>query len=197
MKYLLLAATAAAAAVVSAPATAATVVYESGPTVVLTYRPSTNDYDGAFRYRVVNNTPGDPNGDFIAQFSFISPVAGLASSIASNVIVSRNLGSDIDFLNAFINGTPGSVSNFGPGSSAFVFDAPVIQGLNTLTFTGRLNPNGNRVGNGLVTGSLTATAAVPEPAAWALFILGFGGIGGALRQRSKSVRVSKAKLHFS
>lgn len=39
-------------------------------------------------------------------------------------------------------------------------------------------------------------AAVPEPATWALFILGFGAIGGALRRRSSAVRVTKAKLHF-
>lgn len=42
-----------------------------------------------------------------------------------------------------------------------------------------------------------ASGAIPEPATWALFILGFGAIGGALRRRSSAVRVSKAKLHFA
>ena len=32
---------------------------------------------------------------------------------------------------------------------------------------------------------VNATAAVPEPAAWAMMMLGFGGIGFALRRRSK------------
>lgn len=35
-----------------------------------------------------------------------------------------------------------------------------------------------------------ATGAVPEPAAWALMILGFGGVGGALRRRNRSVAVA-------
>lgn len=46
--------------------------------------------------------------------------------------------------------------------------------------------------------SFTATtAAVPEPATWALFILGFGAIGATLRRRSSAVRVSKTKLRFA
>jgi Bacterial pre-peptidase C-terminal domain/PEP-CTERM motif len=35
---------------------------------------------------------------------------------------------------------------------------------------------------------LTPTAAVPEPAAWALMILGFGLVGGAMRRRTTQVR---------
>ena len=46
--------------------------------------------------------------------------------------------------------------------------------------------------------TLTGTAGiVPEPATWALFILGFGVIGATLRRRSGAVRVSKAQLHFA
>lgn len=40
-------------------------------------------------------------------------------------------------------------------------------------------------------------AAVPEPTTWALFILGFGMIGAALRRRSRAVRDIKAKLNFA
>lgn len=36
-------------------------------------------------------------------------------------------------------------------------------------------------------------AAVPEPTTWALFILGFGAIGGALRRKA----VRRAALHFA
>ncbi|MGR6331175.1 PEPxxWA-CTERM sorting domain-containing protein [Sphingomonas sp. XXL09] len=36
-----------------------------------------------------------------------------------------------------------------------------------------------------VTGFTTATAAVPEPATWALMILGMGAVGFAMRRRSK------------
>lgn len=190
---------AASAAVLATPATAATVVYTSGNEVALAYRPITDDYDGAFRFRIVNTTPGDPNGDFTAELTFTSPFVGLGSSQAGSVIVRGDLGSDVDFFSLLINGVSGGVSN-GPASSAFVIDAPVNFGSNTLTINGRLNPNGDRTGDGLVTGSLTIAAvagAVPEPATWALFIMGFGAIGGALRRRSGAVRVSKAKLNFA
>lgn len=200
MRPMLFALAAAGAAAIATPATAATVVYTSGSNVVLTFNPLTNDWDGAFRYRVINTLPGDPNGDFIAELTFISPIDGLGSATAGNVIVSGNLGSDIDFLTASINGASGFVINVSGASQGIVLDAPVSPGLNTLTFTGRLNPDGNRVGDGLVTGSLTVAAVaaiVPEPATWALFILGFGTIGTTLRRRSGAVRVSKAKLRFA
>ena len=199
MKYLLMAAAAATVTLVSTPATAATVVYSTGQNIVVDYRATTDDYDGAFRFRVVNQTPGDPNGDFTAEFTFLSPIDGLGSAIASNVIVNGNLGSDIDFYSVLLNGAAGVVENSGAASMAFRVDAPVTPGLNTLTFTGRLNPNGNRTGDGLVTGSLTLAAAglVPEPATWALFILGSGAIGGALRRRNASIRQVRAKLNFA
>lgn len=37
---------------------------------------------------------------------------------------------------------------------------------------------------------LTGVAAVPEPASWALMIVGFGMVGGAMRRRKPSVSVS-------
>ena len=40
-------------------------------------------------------------------------------------------------------------------------------------------------------------ATVPEPTTWALFILGFGAIGYAMRRRSSKVRVAKASLNFA
>lgn len=41
------------------------------------------------------------------------------------------------------------------------------------------------------------STAVPEPATWALFILGFGAIGHTMRRRSSKVRVAKASLNFA
>ncbi|WP_293352246.1 PEPxxWA-CTERM sorting domain-containing protein [Phenylobacterium sp.] len=38
-------------------------------------------------------------------------------------------------------------------------------------------------GNSLEIGDIAAVSAVPEPAAWAMMILGFGGVGGLVRKR--------------
>lgn len=190
-------AAAAATAFVAAPATAATVVYETGTVIALTYQPVTDSWDGAFRYRVNNAVPGLANGAFTASFTFVSPVNGEASATSSNVIVSGMGNTDINFTAAFLNGNPGSVINFGGASTAWVFDVPVSPGVNTVSFSGFLNPNGNGVGDALATGSLTLAAVVPEPATWALFILGFGAIGHTMRRRSSKVRVAKASLNFA
>lgn len=50
-----------------------------------------------------------------------------------------------------------------------------FSGTNGVTFTG---------GNGIAS---SISAAVPEPATWAMMILGFGVLGGALRRRQKGV----------
>lgn len=63
----------------------------------------------------------------------------------------------------------------------------------TLTFTGadRWNVTGltfSSTGNAFEFDNVNVTtAAVPEPASWALMLSGFGAIGGAIRRRRKSV----------
>lgn len=43
----------------------------------------------------------------------------------------------------------------------------------------------------------TSSSAVPEPATWAMFILGFGLIGAGLRHRNRQVSTTKARLTFA
>lgn len=65
----------------------------------------------------------------------------------------------------------------------------------TICIGGIVDPDGDTVGNNLgaswstVTFSVTDTA-VPEPATWALMILGFGGAGAALRRSKALARVA-------
>lgn len=41
-----------------------------------------------------------------------------------------------------------------------------------------------------VTGSVSAPGSVPEPAAWAMLLVGFGGIGTAMRARRKQLGIA-------
>ena len=181
----------------AAPAGAATVTYTSGSTIPLQPSLVPNTFDCAFDFRVANNIPGLANGQFTADFDFTAPFDGLASATVTNVIVRSNALSDIDFSFISINGVVGQFTNSGSVSSATVVDVPVsFTSNNFLRLVGQLNPGGNGTGDGLITGSLTFTASqapggVPEPATWALLILGFGTVGGAMRRRSR-MRVAYA-----
>lgn len=183
----------AAIAAFAVPASAATVTYPAtspSPGGVITLNPAGPDTVSGFLGFDVTGT-----GDFIATLTFLNPFAN-ASAGGSAVF---------NFDGDAITFTGGDVSGVGTVSTTFNAQGSSIQvdrinlpaGLQTLTFRGALNPTGNgfaRVGGQL---TLQATPAIPEPGTWALFILGFGAVGAALRRRSSAVRISKAKLNFA
>ena len=65
------------------------------------------------------------------------------------------------------------------GTSFFLFDAGTT-GVNSITVASRTDTTFNF---GLSNAGLLSTGSVPEPATWAMMLLGFGGIGAALRRR--------------
>jgi hypothetical protein len=72
----------------------------------------------------------------------------------------------------------------GPSSyQSYSFNLGAGTGSDTLTFNGRNNPSYNTLDNVVV----VQTAAVPEPASWALMILGVGAVGFGLRRRAHRV----------
>jgi hypothetical protein len=79
-----------------------------------------------------------------------------------------------------ITGT-GSVTYSNPTGTSAISMLPGSLGIGSyeLTFSG-LSPKG-----GAESGNFTFQLAVPEPATWALMLLGFGGIGLAMRRRRK------------
>lgn len=79
-------------------------------------------------------------------------------------------------------GTPEATSSFGGTSSEAKTILP--KGYYTVTISG-VQPNE-------ALSSTVSVAAVPEPAAWALMILGVAGIGGAIRRRSSLASVATA-----
>lgn len=78
----------------------------------------------------------------------------------------------------------GQANGVGYQATAFyVFDAGnAIGGLNTFTF----NKAGLSNARLYSTGRYTPPPAVPEPATWAMMIVGFGAVGGSIRFRRRT-----------
>jgi hypothetical protein len=122
-------------------------------------------------------TPGSPagSGAFSDTFNFFLPT-GTVFNIASST-------STLDFTSITFNGVAGTVSNVPHAETAIVGGVSVTEnGQQQLIVTG----------TGLSTSGWSGTAtfdpaAVPEPATWALMIMGFGGAGALLRRRRTSV----------
>ena len=89
------------------------------------------------------------------------------------------------------------------GSSIQVDSFNLPTGTQTLTLMGQLNPLATPAGGNnfaRVGGSITLTSlagAVPEPATWAMLVLGFGVMGGAMRSRTRKSQVSRQTLRFA
>jgi hypothetical protein len=204
MKSLALVTALASAVVALAPAQAATVVTygATNPGTVVGAVTLTPAGPGSVASPISFDVSG--NGDFSATFSFINPY----SVARANGSASFNFDPDVlNFTRADFSGTNATLVTVGNanglGSSIQVDLARLGAGLQYLNLVGTLNPNFTPAGGNdfaRVGGSLTLTqlsGAVPEPATWALFILGFGTIGASLRRRSSAVRANKAKMHFA
>ena len=196
MKKFLLSTSAIVAALVSAPSYAAVITFDEpgiGATV-----------DGFY------NGGGGPNfgANFLAGDWFV--IGGFGQTSQPNFAFSQSGSGFLNIASGFtgiFSFTYGAFSNF---------TGTVYDGLNgTGTALGSINLSANNVnafspasinfsGTGrsfVISGGqaqfgfddVTFNAgAVPEPAAWALMIAGFGLVGGAMRRRRTSVRVTFA-----
>lgn len=192
MNYALVKGIAAATALAAAGAAQAAVVveYDQGQTIDLDATGDGLTYSGSFAADVIGSG-GDPA--FTASFSFTVPEDGEVSIAGISIRTSAR--SNIDFSSGYLDGTiPFLVTN-GVIDQLALSMTGVSAGFHTIQLNGNLNaPSGEGVGS--IGGSLSF-ALVPEPATWALFIMGFGTVGAALRRRTGAVRVTKAKLTFA
>jgi hypothetical protein len=98
----------------------------------------------------------------------------------------------VDFTSAVLSN---GISNFalslvgsqGPNEFWGLPDTFITSGQYTLTI------NGNNSNTGSLGGTITiAAAAMPEPATWAMMLIGFGMVGWQLRRRSRPVLAQMA-----
>jgi hypothetical protein len=98
----------------------------------------------------------------------------------------------IDFTNVFVtNSGGGTVFTFGgtagdPNPELLNGTTQLAAGTFTLNILGR-----NTDGPGTLGGTVTA-GAVPEPATWAMFLMGFGAVGYSMRSRKVGYKAVQA-----
>ena len=130
----------------------------------------------------------DPK-EFEDIFEFLLPPQ-LSGKLGGSIVTIANTANDpkdksnIDFKFVSLNLLPFTMSPVGQVEMGALLPAPATAGTQQ-----RLVVHGFSGGDGAYGGTITFApdirATVPEPAAWALMILGFGGAGSALRSRRR------------
>lgn len=192
----------AAAAFTAVPASAAITINQIGGSNLNSafFATGLGERTATFVFTVGSNnaTPGTFTVKYTFDNTFFDPASGgnQASFITSDADMITFTGATIDGISDSPD-SPGNpdIENGSMSAQVGTWLYPIEIGPHYITVSGNFNPAGNRMAT--VTGSLTLNAVVPEPATWALFILGFGAIGSAMRRRSNQVRLSKASLNFA
>ena len=128
-----------------------------------------------------------PVGSTGGIFQNLATVAGRTYNIAFT-LAGANSGPN-SFLATFGGTTLRSTANTGAfGNTVFSYAVAATGASSELRFTFQHDPSYFTL-DGV---SVTAAAAVPEPATWGLMILGFGAVGGAMRSRRRTTRVAFA-----
>ena len=192
-KNFVMAGIAAGVVAIAAPASAATVVYGAiNPGGVVTLTPAG---PGAVASPISFDVSGA--GAFTATFTFTNPFSPAAANGSASFDYDPDV---ITFTNgSFSGGGFFNVITSSTGAAITINHFSLPAGAQNLTISGTINGAGIPGGGNefaRIGGSVTLTA-VPEPATWALFILGFGAIGHTMRRRSSKVGVAKASLNFA
>jgi hypothetical protein len=141
---------------------------------------------------------GIPAGSFTDVYNFTIPQTGTGSGSVTTTVDVGGFGgaTDLDILSVMVNGlaatpvyrdltgavctTPGS-GTCGATETFAINNVPITANvLNSITITGTSRGLGSYGGNA------TFIPGVPEPATWAMMLLGFGAVGFTLRRTRKT-----------
>lgn len=131
---------------------------------------------------------GIAKGTFTDTFTFTLPASGLGSGTVTTSVTDLGSANDLDFTSVVVNGIAAEITRTAAGAFevAFINNVPIAANqLNRIVVTGVSR------GNGAYGGQATFTplaGAVPEPATWAMMMLGFGVVGLSMRRRRTAVR---------
>ena len=186
-KFLCAMALGAAAVLAASPASAARTLCTSGPVIDLVSQPCVwssgppgNDNESAVEAAIFEATGVNvdislygKSDDNPALFSFSSGPNGVQAtnwSVLDNTLIKYVTVKGANEFKVYELAGLGAVSG-------------LVNTLDLLTPNGRNQPNISHISFWTVGGG-----AVPEPAAWALMILGFGAVGATLRRRTATLR---------
>jgi hypothetical protein len=182
MRRLIIALAGATALTVGSAASAAVTIGSTGGTNGTTSALVTDGTNNP--NKIEFDTTNAAAGSFTSWFNFFSDGSDLGAFSATTA---TSPASTIDLLSLFTGGnmtTAGTTlvtSAAGSGATGSLTSALLPDTWYTFQYSGTLATAGNVSGPA----SFYAAAAVPEPATWGLMLLGFGGIGMALRRRRR------------
>jgi hypothetical protein len=142
----------------------------------------TGDITAAISNVVTQGSVTNPQS-FTDVFNFLLPVSGTGGGSITNIAASFEGSTDIDFTSVLVNGIAATINKMAGGivELAFATGVPLNAGANSISVTGLARGNGSYGGN--ISFEATAVPAVPEMATWGMMILGFVGMGAAMRRR--------------
>ena len=132
-------------------------------------------------------------GNFVDTYLFEIPQFGTGSgSLSTSASFGIGSATDTDILSVTINGLVATLTKTGGGLFEFagISGVPIVPGVvNELVVSGFSRGAGSYGGNA----TFQPSAPVPEPATWAMMLIGFGAIGFAMRRR----REERTRVRFA
>lgn len=151
----------------------------------------------ATRFTDVFYAAGDPNAGINPTISGNAYIRGTPNQFAIDttgdflVRQANNTGvlTTVGSLGVAVG--PRTAFDIDTDGAAYLMDANRFYTVNTTTGAATLVGTSQRAIFGI------AVQAVPEPGTWAMMILGFGAVGGAMRRRNASAKTARVKLTYA
>jgi hypothetical protein len=170
-----------------------------------TYNATTNQTVFQFTYQLTNTSSGDVTASRISNFGFSSdPLMASASAtgLFNNAVVSEDMNIPVFDFSAdacFNSNGPENCSGGGGGgltigqSTSGSFNLAYVGNISSVSLNDFFVRFQSIEGTGIAPDSsgVGIESAVPEPATWALMLIGFGAVGHSMR-RGKKYRLQQA-----